>query len=144
MRLPNSVSNRHYSILREMFISMQSIPDIGCRCVEMVVVKKSVAIHPIIDKYVRKTWALLVEEGYDATYSTAVNLMLLAAILEATKEEGLSERTRKLIWNFMEDEKTIKELNLQDQLSSLPKHIIVKVKDELHSEDDRIRTEKKM
>jgi len=85
----------------------------------MPVVKKTVAIHPIMDSYIRKTWSILIENGYDATYSTALNFLLLGAILEATKEEGWSEQTRKFVWDFMEDEKTINELNLEDQLAKI-------------------------
>ncbi len=90
----------------------------------MPVIKKSVAIHPIMDKYIRKTWALLVENGHDATYSMALNFMLLGAIFEATQEEsGWRENTRKLVWNFVEDDETINELNLEDQLTKLVNQI---------------------
>jgi len=91
----------------------------------MPVVKKTVAIHPMMDRYVRKTWALLVENGYDATYSTALNFMLLATIFETTKDGGLSEKTRDLIWNFVRDQKTIDELNLEDQLANIAKHFSI-------------------
>lgn len=72
-----------------------------------------------MDTYIRKTWAFLIENGVDATYSTALNFMLLAMIFEATKEGGLSEKTRKVIWAFVEDKKTINELNLKDYLTRL-------------------------
>lgn len=85
----------------------------------MPVVKKSVAIHPIMDKFVRKTWSLIIEDGYDATYSTALNFMLLGAILEANKEGGWSDETRKLVWNFMDDKKTVRELNLEDHITNI-------------------------
>jgi hypothetical protein len=85
----------------------------------MTVIKKTVAIHPIMDSYIRKTWAILIENGKDASYSTALNFMLLTTIFEATKSDGLNEKTRELIWNFAEDQKTIDELNLQDLLTSL-------------------------
>ena len=89
----------------------------------MTVVKKTVAIHPIMDSFVRKTWAILIENGKDASYSTALNFMLLVAIFEATKREGLREKTRELVWNFVEDKKTINELNLQDLLTTLEKKV---------------------
>lgn len=85
----------------------------------MTVIKKTVAIHPVMDSYIRKTWAILIEDGKDASYSTALNFMLLTTIFEATKPDGLSEKTRELIWNFAEDQNTIDELNLQDLLTSL-------------------------
>lgn len=83
------------------------------------VVKKTVAIHPIMDGYIRMTWAMLVEAGYDATYSSALNFMLLATIMETTKEGGLSDETRDKIWQFAEDQATISELNLQEHLANL-------------------------
>ena len=89
----------------------------------MTVIKKTVAIHPLMDSYIRKTWAILIEDGKDASYSTALNFMLLATIFEAKKPNGLDEKTRELIWNFAEDQKTIDELNLQDLLTSLEEKI---------------------
>lgn len=85
----------------------------------MPVVKKTVAIHPTMDSYIRKTWAMLIEAGHNATYSTALNFMLLAALMEAIKEGGLSNETRDLIWDFAKDEETIEELNLEDHLAEL-------------------------
>jgi hypothetical protein len=90
----------------------------------MPVIKKTIAIHPVMDQYVRKTWAMLVEGGCDATYSTAVNFMLLATILEASgQSSGLSKKTRELIWAFAGDQETIDELNLQDQLANVVKYL---------------------
>jgi len=85
----------------------------------MKVIKKTVAIHPIMDKFVRKAWAILIENGYDATYSTALNFLLLAAILEASKEEGWSKKTREVVWNFVEDVETVNEINFEDLLANL-------------------------
>jgi hypothetical protein len=79
-------------------------------------VKKTVVLHPIMDAYVRKTWAILIEDGLDATYSSAVNFMLLAAIKEAEKENGLSQDVRDLVWEFASDPETMDRLNLEDQL----------------------------
>jgi hypothetical protein len=88
-------------------------------------VKKTVAIHPIINAYIKRTWALLIESGYDATYSTALNFMLLRAIFEALRERGWSERTRRLVWSFMEDEETVNELNIEDHLANIGEKISV-------------------
>jgi hypothetical protein len=82
------------------------------------VVKKTVAIHPVMDAFVRKTWATLIEAGYDATYSTALNFMLLTAVLEVS-EKGISEKVMKILQSFLKDEKTIEELNLVDQASNI-------------------------
>jgi hypothetical protein len=82
------------------------------------VIKKTVAIHPVMDVFVRKTWATLIEAGYDATYSTALNFMLLTAVLEVS-EKGISEKVMKILQSFLNDEKTIEELNLVDQASNI-------------------------
>jgi hypothetical protein len=84
-------------------------------------IKKTVVVHPIMDSYIRKTWSILIEEGYDATYSMALNYMLLIAIMEASRKGGLSERTREIIQGFVSDQKTIDQLNLQEHLSNLKK-----------------------
>jgi hypothetical protein len=80
------------------------------------VVKKTIAIHPVIDKYVRETWAALIKAGYDATYSAALNFMLLIAIME-TITRGWSRETAQVLQSFLRDEKTIEELGLAEQLS---------------------------
>jgi hypothetical protein len=87
------------------------------------VVKKTVAIHPVIDKYIRMTWALLIEAGYDATYSTALNLMLLAAILEISRG-GLSRETAEVLQSFLRDVKTVEELKLVEQVSDITERIM--------------------
>ena len=75
-----------------------------------------------MDSYIRKTWSLLVEAGYDATYSSAVNMMLLMAIMETAEKDGLTEKTRKTIWDFAADQTTINTLNLQDHIAQLEKN----------------------
>ena len=85
-------------------------------------IKKTVVIHPIMDSYIRKTWAILIENGYDATYSMALNYMLLIAIMEASGERGLSEKTIETIQDFVNDQKTIDRLNLQEPLGQLREH----------------------
>ena len=79
-------------------------------------VKKTVVLHPMMDRYIRKTWAILIDQGNDATYSTALNWMLLATVFEAEKEGGLSQETKEMLRAFIEDQDNIKRLNLQDHL----------------------------
>jgi hypothetical protein len=111
----------------------------------MPVVKKTVAIHPIMDAYIRKTWALLVESGYDATYSTALNFMLLGAISEALKVGGWSEETRRRVWSFMEDEGTVKELNIEDHLAnigekiSVSKEVIIEIREKVRAKEKSVK-----
>lgn len=79
----------------------------------MVVIKKTVAIHPVIDQYVRDMWAILIQAGYDASYSTAVNYMLLEHI-RSVAEHGIEKDVSDDLTSFLEDEETIEELNLED------------------------------
>ncbi len=88
---------------------------------KLKVIKKTVVIHPIMDSYIRKTWSLLVEAGYDATYSSAVNMMLLIAIMESNKNGGLTAETQKIMRGFAADQATINTLNLQDHIAHLEK-----------------------
>jgi hypothetical protein len=83
----------------------------------MPVVRKTVAIHPLIDSCIRKVWAKFIEAGCDATYSTILNLMLLGCIYEVL-QRGWSEETIKLLSSFLKDEEVLKELNLQDHLAN--------------------------
>lgn len=86
----------------------------------MTVVKRSVAIHPAIDECVRIAWATLIESGYNVTYSTALNSMLLIAILEISE---MSEQTRKALASFLNDRKTIEELDIEDMLQTVKEKI---------------------
>lgn len=79
----------------------------------MVVVKKTVAINPIMDNYVRKMWSILIEDGYDASYSTALNYMLLCQILTVA-EKGIPKKVRDDLNSFLDDESSIDELNIED------------------------------
>ena len=83
------------------------------------VVKKTVALNPIIDSYVRKTWAMLIDEGYDATYSTALNFMLLLSIVQASGSDGLSQETRDVIWAFAKNKELVNALNLEGNIPRL-------------------------
>jgi len=85
----------------------------------MAVIKKTVAIHPMVDSLIRKTWAALIEKGYNATYSATVNFMILTAMFEAKKPEGLSDETMRLLVSFLTDASTIDELNLEDNLTAI-------------------------
>ena len=87
------------------------------------VVKKSVVLHPIMDRYVRHTQALLLqaEPPVDSTYSAALNFMLLGLINEALEAGGLSAHVRTVIWDFARDKKSIYHLNLHDRLDRVRK-----------------------
>lgn len=89
----------------------------------MGVIKKTVVIHPIMDSYIRKTWAILIESGKDASYSSALNFMLLATIFVAQQPEGLTDKTKELLWKFIDDKETMDELNLQESLATYEENI---------------------
>ena len=79
----------------------------------MPVIKKTVAIHPILDEKIRKLWAILIDNGWDATYSTALNWMILCQFLDVSKR-GISKETQETLRKFLEDEATIDELKSHD------------------------------
>jgi len=82
----------------------------------MTVVKKTVAIHPILDQYIRDMWAILIQSGYDASYSTALNYMLLEHI-RSVAEHGIEKDVAKDLDSFLDDEETIEELDLEEYAS---------------------------
>lgn len=84
----------------------------------MPVIKKTVAIHPILDGHIRKLWSILVSNGWDATYSTALNWMVLCHFLEAGKR-GVLKQTQETLRNFLEEESTIQELKANDYEQAL-------------------------
>ena len=77
-----------------------------------MVVKKTVAFHPTLDRYIRKLWSMLIEEGYDASYSSALNYMILEHILSVL-EDGINPKVAKNTHLFL-DEKIVDKLNLED------------------------------
>ena len=79
----------------------------------MPVIKKTVAIHPILDEKIRKVWAILINFGWDATYSTALNWMILCQFHEVAKR-GITKDTQEQLRMFLEDETTLQELKSHD------------------------------
>ena len=86
------------------------------------VVKKSVSLHPLMDYFVRKTWAILIDKGYNASYSTALNYMLLTA-LNSVINQGIDEKTSRALISFLKDQRSIKNLDFND--------IVIKYKEAL-------------
>ena len=82
----------------------------------MPVVKKTIALHPIMDSYVRKLQAILIEKGYNATYSTALNYMLLYNIFDV-QHRKMHPKVVELLQSFLNDRKTIKGIQREDQLN---------------------------
>lgn len=79
----------------------------------MPVVKKTVSIHPILDQYIRDMWANLIQAGYDASYSTTLNYMLLEHV-RSVAEHGIEKDVADDLNSFLKDEETIEELNLEE------------------------------
>jgi hypothetical protein len=75
------------------------------------VVKKTVAVHPIMDGYVRKLQAILVEKGWNATYSTALNYMVLYNVFNTIYGK---KRREQLLRAFLKDTKTLGEIAKED------------------------------
>ena len=82
-------------------------------------VKKTVVRHPETEEYVRKTWAILIDHGYDANYSTALNYMLLAAILEGIKSGGISQETAETLQSFLNDPDVVQREDLREGLNDV-------------------------
>ena len=83
------------------------------------VIKKTVAIQPVIDAYIRKIWSMLIDEGHDANYSTALNFMLLLAIVQVTGDRGISEETKRIVWAYIGNRSLINALDLGEDISKL-------------------------
>lgn len=76
------------------------------------IVRKTVALHPIWDQYVRITQASILENGMDASYSLAINYMLLLAF-NLVVNQGIDMETGKMMLSFLEDQKTLEDLNYE-------------------------------
>lgn len=82
----------------------------------MPVVKKTVALHRIMDSYVRKLQAILVEKGYNATYSTALNYMLLYNVFDV-QHRKMHPKVVELLRSFLNDRNTVKQIQREDKLN---------------------------
>ncbi|MHB1500161.1 MAG: hypothetical protein ACYCYK_03155 [Candidatus Dormibacteria bacterium] len=87
----------------------------------MGVIKKTVVLDDRIERFVRQTQAILLqaEPPIEATYSAALNFMLLGVIHEASHPGGLSRETREVIWDFARDNETLVELNLHERMDAV-------------------------
>jgi len=77
------------------------------------IIRKTVALHPIWDQYVRITQANILEKGIDASYSLALNYMLLMAFYLVINQ-GIDGKTREILNSFLKDETTIEDLNYEN------------------------------
>jgi hypothetical protein len=83
----------------------------------MPVVKRTVALHPIMESYVRKLQSIMIDKGWNATYSTALNWMILYSALDVA-ERRIHPKVGEILHNFLEDRKTIKQIQREDRMSA--------------------------
>jgi len=57
-------------------------------------IRRSVSIHPLVDKFIRRNWAELVRKGYPANYNTTLQLAIISCILQRPPSE---EELKKLL-----------------------------------------------
>lgn len=82
-------------------------------------VKQTVAIDAALDPFIRETWALLVKDRGvgDATYSAALNFMLIGAVMEAAnRKSGWLKGTKDTAWGFAHDNATLEQLKVHEAL----------------------------
>ena len=89
-----------------------------------MIIKRTVSINTEIDKRVREIYKDLIVQGVRANYSTALNVLLLAGILE-TQGEGWSQDTRDLIREYISKFRSLSEIlkedvNLREFRADLP------------------------
>jgi len=82
----------------------------------MPVVKKTVAIHPIMDHYVRKLQAILVDKGWNATYSTVLNYMILYHVLDVSNRKQ-NPKVVKILQDFLNDRESIEQIQTEDRMA---------------------------
>ena len=90
-----------------------------------VPIKKTVSLHPDIDRLIREVWSHLVYVGYrGVTYSTALNFLLIAAAVEAQTDNGWSQDTHDAIKQFLSDRASVAKIfnmmNMQFFRAELP------------------------
>ncbi len=82
-------------------------------------IRRTLILHSAVDACVRKAWQVLIDAGFEATYSMAVNFMLFGHAIEASQPQGLSEEARVSMWDFAADRETARHINIQDHLATL-------------------------
>jgi predicted ABC-class ATPase len=80
----------------------------------LAVIKKTVALHPIMDGYVRKLHAILVDKGWNATYSTALNYMVLYQVFDTIYAK---KKRDELLRAFLQDTRTVHEIMKEDTIA---------------------------
>jgi len=92
----------------------------------MPIVKKTVALHPIMDGYVRKLQAILIEKGWNATYSTALNYCVLYHVFDTVYEKKHRE---ELLRAFLEDRRTLGEIAREDIITEYSEQMLKRIRE---------------
>ena len=90
----------------------------------MPVIKKTVALHPVMDGYVRKLQAILIDKGWNATYSTALNYFILYHVFDTVYGK---KRRDELLKAFLEDTRTLGEIAKQDIITEYSERMLRKI-----------------
>jgi len=73
-----------------------------------------------MDGYVRKLQAILLEKGWNATYSTALNYFVLYHVFDTIYS---TKRRNELLRAFLEDTRTLGEIAKQDIITEYMEHM---------------------
>jgi hypothetical protein len=92
------------------------------RKIKTKLIKKTVVIPEVIDKAIRTTWSMLIERGYDASFSSAMNMMLLSAIIQA--KDGFTDEALETAWDFIEDQSTLNAIKIEESLAVIREHYL--------------------
>ena len=89
-----------------------------------MIVKRTVSINAEIDGCIREIYKDLIAKGVRANYSTALNLLLLAGILES-QGEGWSQSTCDIVEGYASGSRSLSEIfgrdvNLREFRTNLP------------------------
>jgi hypothetical protein len=90
------------------------------------VVKKTVALHPIMDGYVRKLQSILIDKGWNATYSTALNYFVLYHVFDTVYGK---KRRNELLRAFLEDTRTLGEIAKEDIITEYSKQLLKRIQE---------------
>ena len=69
-----------------------------------------------MDSYVRKLQAILIGKGCNATYSTALNYMVLYNVFDV-QQRRMDPKVAELLQSFLKDPRTINEIVKEDLLT---------------------------
>jgi hypothetical protein len=92
----------------------------------LTVVKKTIALHPIMDGYVRKLQSILIDKGWNATYSTALNYFVLYHVFDTVYGK---KRRNELLRAFLEDTRTLGEIAREDVIAEYSEQLLKRIQE---------------